>query len=240
MPWESFVSPDGSALLINDIHRAACSGQIAANEAALARPFPLSQATGCRASRTRSSSFSCRGQPYTQQSNQTRVRWQLRRASCFASISGAGPLAASDTASEEKHLAVEGPGNALRLHAEELKAAAEERAQREADVSRQERRQRHRKLQQERQQRLWYEGVNHVKHMAAGALAACVSRTVVAPFERVKMECILRQRGVAAGTVAAGILRSGGVRGFWQGNLLNVMRTAPYKVPHRASEKSVS
>jgi hypothetical protein len=30
--------------------------------------------------------------------------------------------------------------------------------------------------------------------MAAGALAACVSRTLVAPFERVKMECILRQR----------------------------------------------
>lgn len=38
------------------------------------------------------------------------------------------------------------------------------------------------------------QGVNHVKHMAAGALAACVSRTLVAPFERVKMECILRQR----------------------------------------------
>ena len=41
------------------------------------------------------------------------------------------------------------------------------------------------------------QGVNHVKHMAAGALAACVSRTLVAPFERVKMECILRQRECA-------------------------------------------
>ena len=41
------------------------------------------------------------------------------------------------------------------------------------------------------------QGVNHVKHMAAGALAACVSRTLVAPFERVKMECILRQRELA-------------------------------------------
>ncbi len=74
------------------------------------------------------------------------------------------------------------------------------------------------------------QGVNHVKHMAAGALAACVSRTIVAPFERVKMDCILRQRGAAATKVALGVLRNEGILGFWHGNGLNILRTAPYKV----------
>ncbi len=78
--------------------------------------------------------------------------------------------------------------------------------------------------------------MNHVKHMAAGALAACVSRTAVAPFERVKMECILRQRGASATAVAAGVLRTEGILGFWRGNGLNILRTAPYKVSPLAGQ----
>lgn len=231
MSWEACFDQNGPALLLDGLLKAAHSRQCALAEAdSKAAPSPFLAKHG--GAFTRSNRFFATWDMCAQHFGQKRVRWQLRHRASFASISGVGPVLASnvEASSDGKRLSVEGPGNALRLHAEELKAAAEERAQLEADVKRFERRRQRRQQQQERQQRLWYEGFNHVKHMAAGALAACVSRTVVAPFERVKMECILRQRGVAASKVAAGILAKDGVLGFWQGNLLNVLRTAPYKV----------
>mmetsp|Transcript_14880 Transcript_14880/g.44931 ORF Transcript_14880/g.44931 Transcript_14880/m.44931 type:complete len:473 (+) Transcript_14880:269-1687(+) len=236
MSWEACFDQNGPALLLDGLLKAAHSRQCALAEAdSKAAPSPFLAKHG--GAFTRSNRFFATWDMCAQHFGQKRVRWQLRHRASFASISGVGPVLASnvEASSDGKRLSVEGPGNALRLHAEELKAAAEERAQLEADVKRFERRRQRRQQQQERQQRLWYEGFNHVKHMAAGALAACVSRTVVAPFERVKMECILRQRGVAASKVAAGILAKDGVLGFWQGNLLNVLRTAPYKAVNFSS-----
>lgn len=130
--------------------------------------------------------------------------------------------------------ALEGPGNVLRLHAEELGEAASARARRR---SQQQTKSQHRKpprqtneqKQQQRQQVLG-EGVNHLKHMLAGALSACVSKTIVAPLERVKMDCILKRRGISTAIVTLDIFRDEGILGFWHGNLLNVLRTAPYKV----------
>lgn len=56
----------------------------------------------------------------------------------------------------------------------------------------------------------------------------CV-RTCVAPLERLKLEYILRgeQRNIfeLIKTIAA----TQGLRGFWKGNLVNILRTAPFK-----------
>ncbi|GFY87433.1 mitochondrial substrate carrier family protein [Actinidia rufa] len=49
--------------------------------------------------------------------------------------------------------------------------------------------------------------LNTTKHLWAGAVAAMVSRTFVAPLERLKLEYI----------------------GFWKGNFVNILRTAPFK-----------
>eukprot|EP00892_Ulva_mutabilis_P001214 jgi/Ulvmu1/11093/UM070_0008.1 len=69
-----------------------------------------------------------------------------------------------------------------------------------------------------------------VKHLSCGAISAIVSRTVVAPLERVKMEVILNQQHRNQWPAAVGhIWTSGGWRNFWQGNMLNCMRTAPFK-----------
>jgi len=75
--------------------------------------------------------------------------------------------------------------------------------------------------------------------LVAGALSAVVSRTAVAPLERVKMELQLRSAALAgrdalgsgAGALrtALGVLREEGARGFWRGHGVNVLRTAPHK-----------
>ena len=66
------------------------------------------------------------------------------------------------------------------------------------------------------------------KQLLAGAMSAVVSRTTLAPLERVKMDIVLhRKHGVIR--TAQGILRTDGLPGFWHGCLLNIMRTAPFK-----------
>uniref|UniRef100_A0A6N2KP45 Uncharacterized protein n=1 Tax=Salix viminalis TaxID=40686 RepID=A0A6N2KP45_SALVM len=60
--------------------------------------------------------------------------------------------------------------------------------------------------------------LNTTKHLWAGVLAAMVSRTFVAPLERLKLEYIVR---VIAATQ--------GLKGFWKGNFVNILRTAPFK-----------
>lgn len=67
------------------------------------------------------------------------------------------------------------------------------------------------------------------KHLLAGAVAAMVSRTIVAPLERLKLEYLVRG---ATGNVVATLRRiffTEGVRGFWKGNGVNILRTAPFK-----------
>lgn len=182
---------------------------------------------------SRRSKFVCSGSASPHLLGQNRVRWQLRlqRTTGFASIGGAGD-AASRAASSigNTRCPLQGPGNVLRLQAEELRQAASERARRMSQHhTKSQRRKAHRHTKEQRQQVVG-EGVNHLKHMLAGALSACVSKTIVAPLERIKMDCILRRRGVSTALVTLDILRDEGIVGFWRGNLLNVLRTAPYKV----------
>lgn len=61
------------------------------------------------------------------------------------------------------------------------------------------------------------------KQLASGAIAGILSRTATAPLERWK---ILRQIGRPANLQT--MYRRAGVRGLFRGNLLNVMRVAPY------------
>ena len=67
------------------------------------------------------------------------------------------------------------------------------------------------------------------KHLASGAMAGIVSRTATAPLDRIKV--ILQVDGLGKyksfAEVAGGMYREGGIRGFWRGNGMNVMKVAP-------------
>ncbi|XP_062165505.1 probable mitochondrial adenine nucleotide transporter BTL3 [Alnus glutinosa] len=71
--------------------------------------------------------------------------------------------------------------------------------------------------------------VNTTKHLWSGAIAAMVSRTFVAPLERLKLEYILRGEQKHLFELVKTIAASQGLRGFWKGNLVNILRTAPFK-----------
>ncbi|KAK7353068.1 hypothetical protein VNO80_18503 [Phaseolus coccineus] len=71
--------------------------------------------------------------------------------------------------------------------------------------------------------------VNTTKHLWAGAIAAMVSRTCVAPLERLKLEYIVRGEKRNIFELISKIAASQGLRGFWKGNLVNILRTAPFK-----------
>uniref|UniRef100_A0A5B6YS41 Mitochondrial adenine nucleotide transporter BTL3 n=1 Tax=Davidia involucrata TaxID=16924 RepID=A0A5B6YS41_DAVIN len=71
--------------------------------------------------------------------------------------------------------------------------------------------------------------MNTTKHLWAGAVAAMVSRTFVAPLERLKLEYIVRGEQKTLFELIKTIAVSQGLRGFWKGNLVNILRTAPFK-----------
>lgn len=71
--------------------------------------------------------------------------------------------------------------------------------------------------------------VNTTKHLWAGAVAAMVSRTFLAPLERLKLEYIVRGEKKKLYDLIKSIATTQGWRGFWKGNLLNILRTAPFK-----------
>ncbi|KAF5835965.1 mitochondrial carrier domain-containing protein [Dunaliella salina] len=71
--------------------------------------------------------------------------------------------------------------------------------------------------------------LNSCKLLFAGAMSAVVSRTFCAPLERLKMELVLKQGSGGTLSTARHILRHEGFSGFWRGNALNVLRTAPFK-----------
>lgn len=71
--------------------------------------------------------------------------------------------------------------------------------------------------------------MNTTKHLWAGALAAMVSRTFVAPLERLKLEYIVRGEQKHLFELIKTIASSQGLRGFWKGNFVNILRTAPFK-----------
>ncbi|KAL3514143.1 hypothetical protein ACH5RR_026860 [Cinchona calisaya] len=68
-----------------------------------------------------------------------------------------------------------------------------------------------------------------VKHLWAGAVAAMVSRTFVAPLERLKLEYMLHGEEKKLFELIKTIAATQGLRGFWKGNLVNILRTAPFK-----------
>ncbi|XP_042042527.1 probable mitochondrial adenine nucleotide transporter BTL3 [Salvia splendens] len=70
---------------------------------------------------------------------------------------------------------------------------------------------------------------NTARHLWAGAVAAMVSRTFVAPLERLKLEYIVRGEQRALPELIKSIAASQGLRGFWKGNFVNILRTAPFK-----------
>ncbi|XP_015890636.1 probable mitochondrial adenine nucleotide transporter BTL3 [Ziziphus jujuba] len=71
--------------------------------------------------------------------------------------------------------------------------------------------------------------VNTSKHLWAGAVSAIVSRTFVAPLERLKLEYILRGEQKNLFQLIRTIAASEGLKGFWKGNFVNILRTAPSK-----------
>ncbi|KAL0692056.1 hypothetical protein Bca4012_059236 [Brassica carinata] len=82
--------------------------------------------------------------------------------------------------------------------------------------------------------------LNTTKHLWAGAFAAMVSswggslgfglsRTCIAPLERMKLEYIVRGEQRSLLGLIQRIATTEGVRGFWKGNLVNILRTAPFK-----------
>ncbi|XP_027090590.1 probable mitochondrial adenine nucleotide transporter BTL3 isoform X1 [Coffea arabica] len=71
--------------------------------------------------------------------------------------------------------------------------------------------------------------VNTTKHLWAGAVAAMVSRTFVAPLERLKLEYMVRGEEKKLFELIKTIAATQGLRGFWKGNLVNILRTAPFK-----------
>ncbi|KAL2246607.1 probable mitochondrial adenine nucleotide transporter BTL3 [Sesamum indicum] len=71
--------------------------------------------------------------------------------------------------------------------------------------------------------------LNTAKHLWAGAVAAMVSRTFVAPLERLKLEYIVRGEKRDLFELIKSIAASQGIVGFWKGNFVNILRTAPFK-----------
>ena len=73
--------------------------------------------------------------------------------------------------------------------------------------------------------------VDNAKRLLSGAVSAIVSRTFVAPLERVKLELVLRNTDKThVLEVARDIFAAEGVRGFWKAHVINILRTTPYKV----------
>ena len=64
--------------------------------------------------------------------------------------------------------------------------------------------------------------------LTAGVMSTVVVRTVLTPFERMKLEYQLN-RSVLVRAGGAKVFAAEGVRGFWRGNAINLLRVCPYK-----------
>jgi hypothetical protein len=65
------------------------------------------------------------------------------------------------------------------------------------------------------------------KHLFPNFYVSC--RTVVAPLERLKLEYIVRGEQRNLFELIQVIAASEGLKGFWKGNFVNILRTAPFK-----------
>ncbi|CAA7027187.1 unnamed protein product [Microthlaspi erraticum] len=82
--------------------------------------------------------------------------------------------------------------------------------------------------------------MNTQKHLWAGAVAAMVSKTFLAPLERLKLEYTVHDEQRNLLVVAQTIATTQGFKGFWKGNLLSVLRTAPFKAVNFCAYESVN
>lgn len=57
----------------------------------------------------------------------------------------------------------------------------------------------------------------------------CRNRTFVAPLERLKLEYIVRGEQKNIFELIKMIAATQGLKGFWKGNFVNILRTAPFK-----------
>ena len=72
-------------------------------------------------------------------------------------------------------------------------------------------------------------GKSRTEYFVAGGVAGVVSRTAIAPIERVKILYQLGKGSSSSGlTLAQGILRDEGISAFWKGNTAAVVRVMPY------------
>lgn len=55
------------------------------------------------------------------------------------------------------------------------------------------------------------------------------TRTVVAPLERLKLEYVVRGEQKNLFDLIKTISATQGLKGFWKGNFVNILRTAPFK-----------
>ena len=67
------------------------------------------------------------------------------------------------------------------------------------------------------------------KRLAAGAMSTMAVRTLLAPFERMKLEYMLNRSTMPLMPAVRDIFAREGLRGFWKGNFVNLLRTTPYK-----------
>ncbi|RWW09183.1 hypothetical protein GW17_00027339 [Ensete ventricosum] len=67
------------------------------------------------------------------------------------------------------------------------------------------------------------------KFLLAGAVSTVISRTCVAPLERIKLECIVQGSKRSWVKIVRCIWAAEGLRGFWKGNSLNLLRMVPFK-----------
>ena len=80
----------------------------------------------------------------------------------------------------------------------------------------------------------WNETAGTLKNMIAGGVAGAVSRTAVSPLERMKILFQVQGTGVAGGNYSgvistlARMRREEGWRGYFKGNLTNIVRIVPY------------
>ncbi|XP_010915263.1 probable mitochondrial adenine nucleotide transporter BTL3 isoform X2 [Elaeis guineensis] len=67
------------------------------------------------------------------------------------------------------------------------------------------------------------------KFLLAGAVSTIISRTCIAPLERLKLECIVQGSKYSWVNILRCIWVTEGLRGFWKGNALNLFRMVPFK-----------
>ncbi|KAK1265219.1 hypothetical protein QJS04_geneDACA017890 [Acorus gramineus] len=67
------------------------------------------------------------------------------------------------------------------------------------------------------------------KLLLAGAVSTIISRTFVAPLERIKLECIIQGSGCSWTDAVRWVWTCEGPKGFWRGNMLNLFRLVPFK-----------